>query len=142
MFHNNISGNIYILIRMLLKGTAWRVFIENFKVRTPDKNYFYPDIVVCERNPEKYYAEKPVLIVEVLSDTTRQFDLGDKFIQYRKIKTLNYYLCVEPELQVVIFFFKNDSGEWMSQTYTKDEDKIELKSLNTSFTLKDIYKPE
>ena len=126
IFHNNIAGNIYILMRMLLKRSTWKVFIENVKVRTPDKNYFYPDIIVCENNPEKYYSEKPILIVEVLSDTTRQYDLSDKFIQYRKIETLRYYLCVEPEQQVVIFFFKNENGEWFSETYTKDEDKIEI----------------
>src|SRR3954452_16948659 len=139
IFHNNISGNIYILMRMLLKGTPWKVFIENFKIRTPDKNYFYPDVMICQNVSGKYFTENPVLIFEVLSATTRQFDLGDKFIQYRKIKTLNYYLCVEPEQQVVIFFFKNESGEWMSETYIKDEDKIDLKIVNVSFMLKDIY---
>jgi Uma2 family endonuclease len=142
IFHNSIAGNIYILMRMLLKKSTWIVFIENVKVRTPDKNYFYPDIVVCEKNPQKYYSEKPILICEVLSETTRQYDLSDKFIQYRKIETLHYYLCVEPEQQVVIFFFKNENNEWLSETYTKDEDKIDLKLLNVSFTLKDIYKPE
>jgi Uma2 family endonuclease len=140
--HNEITGNIYILLRNLLKGTDWRIFIENIKVGIGENTFFYPDIVVSKPFENQYISRIPVFIGEVLSSSTRKFDLTDKFIQYRKIETLNYYLCVEPEQQVVIFFFKNESGEWMSETYTKDEDKIDLKILNTSFTLKDIYKPE
>jgi len=98
--------------------------------------------VVSKPFENQYISRIPVLIGEVLSSSTRNFDLTDKFVQYRKIETLNYYLCVEPEQQVVILFFKNENGEWMSETYTKDEDTIHLKILNTSFTLKDIYKPE
>jgi Uma2 family endonuclease len=141
IFHNDIVFNIVFLLKNLLKNTNFRVAFENFKARTPEKNYFYPDVLVCEKDVAKYYSDKSILIVEVLSDATRQYDLSDKFIQYRKIETLRYYLCVEPEQQVVIFFFKNENGEWLSETYTKDEDKIDLKLLDVSFTLKDIYKP-
>ena len=139
---NEITGNLYILLRNLLKGTDWKVFMENIKVGIGENTFLYPDIVVSKPFENQYISRIPVCIAEVLSSSIRKFDLTDKFIQYLKIGTLNYYLCVEPEQQVVIFFFKNERGEWVSETYTKDGDKIDLKILNTSFTLKDIYKPE
>jgi len=139
-FHNKIVGNIYFLLRVLLKGTNWDIAFESFKVFNPDRNYFYPDIAISYPEVQKYFSEKPLLIVEVLSNTTRKFDLTDKFIQYQKIQTLQYYLCVEPEQQVVIFYHKRDDGEWMTETFTKDEQQIELPKLNISFTIKDIYK--
>ncbi|CAF1436145.1 unnamed protein product [Adineta steineri] len=94
---------------------------EGFKVKTPKGNFFYPDIIVCINNSERYYTNEPVLLVEILSETTRKFDLTDKFIQYQKIPTLQYYLCIEPEQQVIIFYFKTTSEEWMTETFTKDE---------------------
>ena len=139
--HNEISGNIYLLLRNLLKGTDWKVFFEAVKVQTPDGNFFYPDNVVSYANTQKYFTETPVLVVEVLSVSTRKFDLTDKFIQYGKIETLEYYLCVEPEQQAVFFYFKNETGEWLAETYTKDESIIDLPRLNISFTVKDIYHP-
>jgi hypothetical protein len=67
--------------------------------------------------------------------------LVDKFIQYQKLDTLQYYLRVEPEQQVVFFYNKTEDGEWMADTYTQDNDTVDLKQLQLSFTLKDIYKP-
>jgi len=134
-FHNTIVGNIYFMLRTLLKGSDWKIFFEAFKLKTPNQNFFYPDVAVSFSDVERYYSTKPVLICEVLSDSTRKFDLSDKFIQYQKFDTLHYYLCVEPEQQVVIFYFKQDDGEWMTETCTKDDPIISLPKLNISFTV-------
>ena len=83
-----------------------------------------------------------VLIAEVLSETTRKYDLTDKFIQYQKIPTLQYYLCIEPEQQVIFFYFKNENGEWLAETFTKDESIIKLPALNISFSVKDVYQKQ
>lgn len=139
-YHHKISGILYVLLTSLLKDEKWEIYFEGFKVRIPEGNYFYPDICVCKANPKKYFTDEPILIVEVLSETTRKFDLTDKFIQYQKIPTLHYYLCVEPEQQVVIFYFKTNNGEWMTETFTKDESIINLPALNISFLVKDVYK--
>lgn len=140
IFHNNIVLNLVILLQSLLKGTSWKFAMESFKIKTPHNNFFYPDIAIFHPEVEKYFSEKPVLIIEVLSDTTRKYNLTDKFIQYQKIETLFYYLCIEPEQQVVIFYFKQNDGEWMTDTLTKDEQVISLPKLNISFSIKDIYK--
>jgi Uma2 family endonuclease len=140
IFHNDIVGNLYFILRSLLKGTDWKIAFENFKVKNPESNYFYPDIFVCYPEVQKYFSDKPVMIAEVLSDKTRKFNLTDKFIQYQKMPTLQYYICVEPEQQVVIFYHQQEDGEWMTETFTKDEQEIALPKLNISFTVKDIYK--
>lgn len=139
IFRNDVVLNFYALLRSLIGGSEWKITVESFKIKTVEGDFFYPDISVSYPNVERYYSEKSILIVEVLSDSTRKFDLTDKFIQYQKIDTLQYYLCVEPEQQVVIFYFKQDDGEWMTETFTKDEQVISLPKLNISFTVKDIY---
>jgi Uma2 family endonuclease len=141
IFHTEIVGNLYILCRSLLKGKDWKVAFENYKVKTPEGDFLYPDIAVCYPQLEKYFSERPLLIAEVLSDATRKYDLTDKFIQYQKIETFQYYLCVEPEQQAVFFYYKRDDGEWMAETLTKDEQIISLSKLDISFSVKDIYNP-
>lgn len=140
IFHNDIVRNLLFILHPLSKGKDWKLVFENFKIKTPDENYFYPDIAVCYSKTEKYFSAEPLLIVEVLSDTTRKYNLTDKFIQYQKIETLEYYLCVEPEQQVVLFYYKQEN-EWITETFTKDEQLISLPKLNISFSLKDIYNP-
>lgn len=141
IYHNDIVLNILFLLRTYLTEKAYKITFESYKVRTPDGNYIYPDVMVCERDAKRYYAEKPILIVEVLSESTRKFNLVDKFIQYQKLESLQYYLCVEPEQQMIMFYYKTEDGKWMTDAYTSDNGTIILKQLQLSFTLKDIYKP-
>lgn len=140
--HNEITGVIYILLKTLLKGTDYRIFIESVKVKTPLGNFFYPDVMVCHPNPEKYFSTEPIVIVEVLAESTRKYDVVDKFIQYQKIESLYYYLCIDPEQQFVLFYTKDSGGEWQLATFIKEEDIINLTNLNISFSSTQIYKPE
>ena len=139
IFHNDIVINLVFLFKTLLKNDAYKVASESYKFRTPDRSFFYPDVMIFEKNTARYYTEKPVLIAEVLSPSTRKFNLVDKFIQYQKAETLQYYLCIEPEQKVVIFYFKTSEGEWMTETFTNDNDEIALPHLAISFLVKDIY---
>jgi len=140
MDHNFIVINLLFLLKPAAKNKGKQTNIDGYKVRTPDGNFFYPDLVISEPKGEKYYTEKPILIVEVLSNSTRLYNLSDKFIQYRKCNTLEYYLCVEPEKKVVYFFRREDNNEWIAEEpYTDDEAIVSLPSLNTSLALKDIY---
>jgi Uma2 family endonuclease len=79
------------------------------------------------------------LIAEVLSETARAKDTIDKFIQYRKIPTLNYYLLIEPEKPLVICYFKNENDEWDMNAYTQIEEIITLAKLSISLPLQNIY---
>ena len=144
--HNYITGSFYILFRELLKGTPYSVFMEDVKLKiTDEKKYFYPDIFLTKKkfDPSKgYIMHDAELIVEVLSPTTRLFDTVDKFIEYKKIPSLKYYLLAEPEKQYINCFSKNNEGMWESLIYTELQEKIELKQIeNISFALQSIYQP-
>lgn len=139
IFHNNIVSNLLFIFHTFLKGADWKLVFESFKIKTPEGNYFYPDVAICYPKVEKYFSEQPLLIVEVLSDATRKYALTDKFIQYQKFETLEYYLCVEPEQQVVVFYCKQEEGEWIAETFTKDDQIISFPKLAISFPLKNIY---
>lgn len=139
-FHNRLRRKIANLLDQLINSDKFEVYDEGFKLRTPDGNFFYPDVLVCLTNPAFYYTDKPVLLVEVLSISTRRFDLSDKFIQYSKLDTLEYYLCVEPQKKLIYFFYRDESNEWVTdEPYTEDTDIIHLPKLNISLAVKDIY---
>ncbi len=139
IFHNDIVLKLIVLFNKLLNKQNFRLAFESYKFRTPDRNFLYPDVMIFENDPAKYYTERPVLIAEVLSPSIRKYNLVDKFIQYQKAETLQYYLCIEPKKKVVIFYFKTEEGEWMTETFTNDDDAIALPHLNINMTLKDIY---
>jgi len=138
-YHNLIVINLVVLLKPLLLDKGMDLFVDGYKVRTLDGNFFYPDVIISQPGSQKYYTDKPTLIVEVLSDSTRAFDLADKFIQYRKSPTLEYYLCIEPEHTGVHFYYRNEENEWQADIYNNKKDVIKLPKLGISLPLKDIY---
>jgi Uma2 family endonuclease len=138
--HNLISGNLFFILKMLLKDKPEHIFMESFKTFIKEENiFFYPDVMISLPELHEYYSTQPVLIAEVLSESTRKFDMVDKFIQYQKLDTLQYYLLVEPDKHLVILYKKEVNQDWQSNTYTSIADVIELPKLNISIALKDIY---
>ncbi len=143
--HNEIVGNIYFYLRNLLSNTLWKIYFENVKCKIQGEDYYtYPDVFITNNKSDhenKYIKQHPFLIVEVLSDSTRKYDSVDKFIQYQKIDSLQYYILVEPEVYSVHCFGKDDNGQWQAAIFTKLEEVIELKLLSIEVPLQAIYKP-
>ncbi len=142
--HNEIIGNIYIYLRMLKVLTGFKVFMENMKLKIQGENkYFYPDLLITKEpqtDTNLYFQEHPELIIEISSPTTRIYDAVEKFIQYRKIDSLLYYILVEQDkLLVTLYSRLNAAEEWQSETFLSPEDVIELPSLQISLPVKTIY---
>jgi Uma2 family endonuclease len=105
-------------------------------------NYTYPDgSVTCDDRDKTttQYITYPCLIVEVLSSSTEAYDRGGKFRMYRNNSVLQDYLLVSSTSIEIDLYRKNDAEEWMIINYQAG-DLIELKSINLSFAIEQIYR--
>ena len=92
--HNRIAGNFYASLNFALKGQAYDVFTSDLRLWIPQARlYTYPDVMVV--SGQLQFAESrretitnPLIIVEVLSESTANYDRGEKFRLYRTIPTL------------------------------------------------------
>ena len=146
LLHNEVCIRVLMLLTTLLQPKGWKTYIESVKVKIENEDIFlYPDIVVMRPAEEVVHANKnyiihqPSLIAEVLSDSTRKYDLTDKFVQYQKISSLRYYLLIEAEKHVIIFYEKDESGEWSGKTFTEMDEVISFPFFQSQLTLADIY---
>jgi len=141
--HNTISGNLLALLRGHLRGTGCRVFISDMKVRIEQRNrFYYPDLAVTcdERDRQtRLYLQCPKLIVEVLSDSTEAFDRGDKFEDYQTLESLDEYVLISSKRHLVQCFRPNGEGLWVLQSYTGEQSTFQLRSLNVSGSLAELY---
>lgn len=135
--HQRIAGNIFGELRSLLKNTSCEPFSSDIKVKV-GQAFFYPDVmVVCEDNSDNdYYAETPVIIVEVLSKSTRRMDETTKKIAYQAIPTLKEYVIIEQEIVDVEVCRKTDN--WVSSHYFMG-DEVTFESVGLSLPVEDIY---
>jgi Uma2 family endonuclease len=105
-------------------------------------NYTYPDAsVTCDDRDKTtpQYFTYPCLIVEVLSSSTEAYDRGGKFRMYRNNPILQDYLLVSSTKIEMDLYHKNDVGDWVIINY-KEGDTVELKSINLSFAIEQIYR--
>jgi len=138
--HNELVFYLTAFFRFNLSKTAYKISSEQVKAYIASENiFFYPDVMVALPEDQDYYATNAVLIAEVLSESTRKFDMIDKFIQYQKLETLQYYFLIEPNKHLVIVYKKVADNDWESDTYTSIDDIIEMPKLNIIIALKDIY---
>ncbi len=134
--HNQIALNFASSLLYAIRGKKYRVFIGDVRLWIPEyREYTYPDVIVTDGKP--LYAGKnnttvtnPLLIVEVLSKSTKNYDQGDKFTFYRSIPQFKEYVLVEQNQYQVMHYSKTNEGEWIFREYKYENDIIKLQYLD------------
>ncbi|AFZ44270.1 protein of unknown function DUF820 [Halothece sp. PCC 7418] len=143
--HNLITGNIYITLRLGLKGKNAPVYMENVRLWIPASEVFtYPDLMILDGDPIYYEntqttVTNPVVIIEVLSESTRDYDQGRKFGFYRSLEMLQDYVLVDQKKCLVMLYQRGNEKQWNLQILEELTEEIPLESLGTKITLADIY---
>jgi Uma2 family endonuclease len=140
--NNTIALNLAFLVKQQLKGTGYKPYTHDVKLRIlEEKTWFYPDLFVSaeQEGTDVFVMQKPVLITEVLSKSTGAYDVFDKFIQYRKIPELQYYMLIEPVKKIVTLLSRTGNNEWQTEFFNGLEEEVNLPKLNVHFRLSDLY---
>jgi Uma2 family endonuclease len=113
--HNVICGNLYAMLHQHLRGSGCRAFINDMKLMIEQANcFYYPDIMVtCEPFESKsLFKHHPVLIVEVLSPSTKHVDRREKLIAYRQIASLQQYLMIHQNKYRIDSYRRDADNQW------------------------------
>lgn len=135
--HERLVGNIYAEFRNHLKGSPCETFSSDMKLKV-GANFFYPDVmVVCDDNTENdYYTESPVIVVEVLSKSTRRIDETTKLMSYINTPSVQEYVIIEQD--VVDIQMLRRSENWLSKHYFLG-DEVEFVSIDLVLSVEEIY---
>ncbi|ASF47817.1 Uma2 family endonuclease [Methylovulum psychrotolerans] len=136
--HDRISGNIYRKFGNHLEKSPCEPFTSDMKLKTSTGNFRYPDcMVVCDKDDEnQFYKTKPVILVEVLSRSTRKADEKDKLIEYINIPTLQEYVLIEQDYVDITVYRKSDN--WHSVHYFLGE-TLYFESIDLTLSVEEIY---
>lgn len=144
-FHNAIGFNCGIAFATRLRGGKCRGISSDQMLSTPGQEAgFYPDLqITCgERlQPRSEAFTSPVVVVEVLSPSTRSFDLTEKLKQYKRIASLRHILFVESTKVEVMVYSRNAGELWPAtpELYLDLASKLPLAALDVEVPLSEIY---
>ncbi|OUC16331.1 MAG: hypothetical protein B0A82_02055 [Alkalinema sp. CACIAM 70d] len=143
--HNEIASILNAALRMSLKGQPYSIFVADQRLWIPDRQlYTYPDVMVVPRPIQRQQGRadtitNPVMIAEVLSKSTKNYDRDEKFAAYRTIPTFQEYLLVDQYIPHVEQYVKTDAHQWIFTEYNDMNSSISLSSIPLEIQLADLY---
>lgn len=143
--HNQIVGNLTGLVWQHLKGKDCEFYPTDMRVFVPKTGlYTYPDLVVVCGEPKFKDSIfdtllNPILLIEVLSDTTESYDRGKKFQHYRSIESLQEYVLVSQDEARIEKYVKHGAGFWLLSEAVGLDAEIKFDSIDCVIALGEVY---
>lgn len=143
--HSTIAVNIIGELGQQLRGKPCSVLPSDIKVGMPDsRKFFYPDVsVLC--GEAQFYDDRrdiilnPIVIVEVLSESTSAFDRGEKFQSYQQLSSLREYLLISQDKNFVQHYVRQTRDSWTYTAAFGAEGTLSLPSIECTLSLEAIY---
>lgn len=140
--HSVIVNNLLLTFAALMRDGC-EPHLGNVRIAAPSGLYTYPDLaLVCGPpilNPvQPPTVTNPIVIAEVLSKSTRDYDRGRKFQLYSSIPTFRDYLLVD-QYRIEVEHRWRDGDEWQSIRYTRREDEIVLTGVTLTIRVGALY---
>lgn len=142
--HNAIAENCFAALHGALRGKPCQPFNSDTKIHIqyPDHTrFYYPDaMVVCQTNPgTDHFQDQPVVVIEVLSDSTRRADLVEKRDAYLTIPSLKVLLFIEPESPLITLYRSKSDGGFTQENHSGLASVIALPEIVASLPLAEVY---
>lgn len=143
--HNLISLNIGAELRAQLRQHPCEVYTSDMRVKLGATGlYTYPDVVVVCGEPAFEDAEadtllNPILLVEVLSKSTEDYDRGGKFEHYPTLPSLHEYLFVAQEKCHVVHYTRQTDHTWLLSETRNIDEHLHLACIYCDLVLSEVY---
>src|SRR6266404_330901 len=143
--HSLIAANLLRELGNRLKATDCVAYTADLRIKVEATGLqTYPDVsVVC--GPQRFLDEErdtllnPVVIVEVLSDSTEAYDRGKKFEQYRQIPSCREYLLVSQKEPRIEQFIRQAQGEWLLKEAVGLKAELNVPTLGIVLPLAEVF---
>ena len=146
MNHNRISSNIIGRAWNHLQGKECNVYPGDLRIAVISRNsFFYPDATIICGEPEfdddniKDTVKNPVVIFEILSASTEDYDIGKKLFFYIQIESLQQYIIIDSRNIHVRITTKMENGTWKFSELTDKNETFVINSVNLEVSLADVY---
>jgi Uma2 family endonuclease len=128
------------------KPIPFEIHTSDVKIQIPAyQKFIYPDAAVVSGQAVHFEDKQdvlinPLLVVEVLSPSTKKHDKDNKFTMYRTLPSLREYVLVEQDQPRVTTFFRNDAGHWEDTDVVGREGIARLSSVAGEIPLARVYR--
>jgi Uma2 family endonuclease len=145
--HNRIARNLIRFLDFALDELPqFELFGSDQKIFLPHFNfYLYADALVVANVPLEsdkvtQAVTNPILIIEILSNSTEKYNREQKFLEYRSLPSFKEYVLIRQDKPEVLTFFRVQPNMWQEEEFIGLDKQVRLKSLDVALNNKDIYR--
>jgi Uma2 family endonuclease len=139
--HNRVNSNLSRLFGNQLRDGRCSAYVSDAAVKTAENQIRFPDLVVdCGTKIDGGFTfEHPILVAEVLSPSTRTFDLAGKITEYWRVQTIRHVMIIDPD-KLRVQLHTRRSGEAPTVVIFSDsQDVIDIPEIGVTLALADIF---
>jgi Uma2 family endonuclease len=136
--HNDIQVNLLTALRARLRGGPCRPNGPDLLLRIDDRTGRFPDAsVTCgERGPN--YLTRPVVLFEILSESSEARDRGEKRREYQRLPSLAHYVLIDQAVARVEVYTRSE-GRWLFQEIEGLDATLPLDAIGVTLPLAELY---
>jgi len=144
--HNRIGLDLGTTVNMALKNNHYEVYTNSMRLWIKAQNVFtYSDLIIVCGKSEFYEGRddtltNPLVICEILSDSTKGFDWAEKFEFYRSIPAFQEYILIDQRRIHVEQKYMETRNKWILLEYNQITDVIKLAKIDIEISLREIYR--
>lgn len=143
--HDTIVVNTLASLHAQLRGGNCRAYTSDIRVKAAKRtSYFYPDIKVVCGEPQFNHDNppcllNPTLVIEVLSPSTKNFDLGAKADDFRTLDSLQELVLIVQDKARIQRYRRNPDNSWTLEEVSGTAASMTLPSISCTLALADVY---
>jgi Uma2 family endonuclease len=144
--HDRVALDLGTSINIALKGTHCEAFTDDMKLWIKAKTLFtYPDLMIVCGKAEFYEGRddiitNPLVIFEILSDSTKKYDRIEKFEFYRSVPSFQEYILIDQYRIHVEQMYLETPNKWILSEYNEITDVLKLAKVKVQIPLQEIYR--
>lgn len=143
--HNQVVANLIGTLYPQFRNRTCNIYPNDLRIKVLATGLLtYPAVVIAcdplQFDPTLFATlTNPVVLIEVVSPSTEDYDRGKKFLNYRTIPELQEYVLISPTEIRVEHYVRKATNQWLLIEYRHLETTLELQAVGCSITLTDIY---
>jgi len=146
VWHVQVVMGLASELHRQLEDRRYSALLSQMKVRIQDsRKFLYPDVLVMNDDEVQFHDEQtdcilnPIVVVEVMSDSSEAYDRGKKFHAYQELKSLNEYVLVSQDEPLVEHYVRTGARTWIYKPTAGLENSLTLPSIGCTLNLGAVY---
>jgi Uma2 family endonuclease len=143
--HNQLAINFCRAFPLTINDQDYYIYINDVKLWIEDYGvYTYPDLMIIEGQPiyqsdNSTVVTNPKIIIEVLSNSTQNYDQTEKFRIYRSLSSLQEYITISQSSYYIEQFIKQDDQQWLFRAMDGETNELSLATVDFRIPFRNLY---